>query len=234
MASTSRAARSQNGNLWEPDGSQPITEIDDKVRGILNYILDHSAEKIPIKEKDILATVGDKRDLVRRLPLVGNLLARKFGIILKPIDASGKTFICTAETPMASIHELTPAQRPQYTLLYLILMYIFLRGNRIEDTKLYGMLEMLNIVVDEEHGYFGPNIRKLIEETFVKQQYLKRERSQLSAYDDAKVYFLWGLRSKAEFSYEQVVQFASRLFNQNPINFDSHLKMAKDLDNQED
>ncbi|KAH8335516.1 hypothetical protein KR074_004474 [Drosophila pseudoananassae] len=234
MASTSRAARSQTVNLSQASALQHVTEVDDKVRGILNYILDHSAEKIPIKEKDLLATVGDRRELIRRLPLVTNLLGTRFGIIFKPIDTTGKTFICTAETPMASIHELTPAQRPQYTLLYLTLMYIFMRGNRIEDTKLYGMFQMLNIFVDEEHGYFGPNIRKLIEETFVKQQYLKRERSQLSAYDDAKIYFLWGLRAKAEFTYEQMVLFASKLLNMNPVHFDSHLKMANDMDTRED
>ncbi|XP_017104256.2 melanoma-associated antigen D4 [Drosophila bipectinata] len=234
MASTSRAARSQTVNLSQTSASQHVTEVDDKVRGILNYILDHSAEKIPIKEKDLLATVGDRKEVVRRLPLVINLLSTRFGILFKPIDATSKTFICTAETPMASIYELTPTQRPQYTLLYLTLMYIFMRGNRIEDTKLYGMLEMLNICVDKEHGYFGPNIRKLIEETFIRQQYLKRERSVLSAYDDSKIYFLWGLRAKAEITYEQMVQFASKLFNMNPIQFDAHLKMATDMDAPKD
>ncbi|KAH8248463.1 hypothetical protein KR032_010825 [Drosophila birchii] len=225
MASTSRAARSQN--VIPSQATQSITEVDDKVRAILNYILDHSAEQIPIKEKDLAAAAGDKNELKKRLQLVTDLLANRFGIIFKQLDSTSKSYICTSEAPMASIHELTAAQRPQITLLYIILMYIFLRGNRIEDSKLYAMLELLNIPVDEEHGYFGANLRKLIEETFVKQQYLKRERSQLSAYDDPKIFFLWGLRAKAEITYEQIVQFASKLLNQNPRNFDHQLAMAQ-------
>ncbi|XP_017031590.1 non-structural maintenance of chromosomes element 3 homolog [Drosophila kikkawai] len=231
MASTSRAARSQNANLTQ--ATQHITEVDGKVRAILNYILDHSAEQIPIKEKDLATAAGDKNELKKRLQLVTELLAQRFGIIFKQLDSATKTYICTSEAPMASIHELTPVQRPQITLLYIILMYIFLRGNRIEDSKLYGMLELLNIQVDEEHGYFGANVRKLIEETFVKQQYLKRERSQLNAYDDPKIFFLWGLRAKAEISYEHIVQFAAKLLNQDPRNFDHQLAMAQAAENEE-
>eukprot|EP00099_Drosophila_melanogaster_P022268 NP_649702.2 MAGE [Drosophila melanogaster] len=232
MASTSRAARSQNA-IPSQEAQQPVDVVDAKVRAILNYILDHTAQKIPIKDKDLIAVAGDKSELKKRLPLVTNLLAETFGIILTPLDATTKTFICTAEEPVASIHELTPAQRPQFTLLYIILMYIFLRGNRIEDSKLYVMLEMLNIYPDEEHGYFGPNLRKQIEETFVKQQYLKRERSQLSAYDDSKTFFLWGPRAKAEFTFEQMVQFASKLLNQHPKVFGHHLSMAQEGVNAE-
>ncbi|XP_017013114.2 non-structural maintenance of chromosomes element 3 homolog [Drosophila takahashii] len=231
MASTSRAARSQNVSHSQAT-QQPIREVDDKVRGILAYILDHTAQKIPIKDKDLVPAAGDRNELKKRLPLVAELLAKRFGILLTPLDAASKTFICIAEEPVASIHELTPAQRPQFTLLYIILMYIFLRGNRIEDTKLYGMLEMLNIQ-DEEHGYFGANPRKQIDETFVKQQYLKRERSQLSAYDDPKTFFLWGPRAKAEFTFEQIVQFASKLLNQHPKIFDHHLTMAQEGVNAE-
>ncbi|EDW55194.1 MAGE-like protein 2 [Drosophila sechellia] len=227
MASTSRAARSQNATLSQAS-EQPVHVVDANVRAILNYILDHTAQKIPIKDKDLLAVAGDKSELRSRLPLVTNLLAERFGIILTPLDATSKTLICTAEEPVASIHELTSAQRPQFTLLYIILMYIFLRGNRIEDSKLYAMLEMLNIFPDEEHGYFGANLRKQIEETFVRQQYLKRERSQLSAYDDPKTFFLWGPRAKAEFTFEQMVQFASKLLNQHPKAFEHHLSMAQE------
>ncbi|KAH8278949.1 hypothetical protein KR018_011629 [Drosophila ironensis] len=228
MASTSRAARSLNAGLSQDNATQPITRVDDKVRGMFNYILDHSADKLPIKEKDLAATFGDKKDVVRRMPLVKQLLATRFGIRLMKVDH--RAYICTAEEPMASMHELTAAQRPQFTLICLVLMYIFLRDNRIEDVKLYGMLETIEINVDEDHSYFGPRPRKLIEETFVKQLYLRRERSQPNAYDDPKVFFYWGARAKAEFKYEQVVQFASKLLKLQPDQFDHQLKAAKELD----
>jgi len=51
MASTSRAARSQNA-IPSQEAQQPVDVVDAKVRAILNYILDHTAQKIPIKDKD--------------------------------------------------------------------------------------------------------------------------------------------------------------------------------------
>ncbi|EDW38123.1 GL12195 [Drosophila persimilis] len=239
MASTSRAGRagtSRSGrNATQSSQSQQpevLTEIDDKVRTILKYILDHSAAKIPMKEKDLVPLAGTKPELHSRLPLVAKLLAERYGIRLHQLNDATKMYICMAEAPMASIHELTPEQRPQLTLLFLVLMYIFLRQMRVEDTKLYAMLAMLGIRVDEDHAYFGSNLRKQIEDTFVKQRYVKRERSQPdSAYEEVKTYFIWGLRAKAEFTYEQIVEFSSKILKQHPTNFSELLEIAKSYDN---
>ncbi|XP_022218305.1 melanoma-associated antigen D2 [Drosophila obscura] len=239
MASTSRASRAStsrganNTQLSQSQSSQPaqVTQIDDKVRLIMKYILDHSAAKIPMKEKDLVPLVGTRSELQCRLPLVAKLLAKRYGIRLHQLQDATKMYICMAEAPMASIHEMTPEQRPQLTLLYIVLMYIFLRQMRVEDTKLYAMLALLGIRVDEEHAYFGSNLRKLIEDTFVKQHYVKRERSQPdSAFEEAKTYILWGLRAKQEFTYEQVVGFASKILKQHPTDFSELLEIAKELD----
>ncbi|BFF89598.1 melanoma-associated antigen D4 [Drosophila madeirensis] len=240
QASTSRASQastSRGGNnslLSQSSQLVQVTAVDDKVRSILKYILDHSAAKIPMKEKDLVPLVGTKSDLQSRLPLVAKLLAKRYGIRLHQLKDATKMYICMAEAPMASIHEMTPDQRPQLTLLYIILMYIFLRQMRIEDTKLYAMLELLGIRVDEEHAYFGSHLRKLIEDTFVKQQYVKRERSQPEgAFEETKTYMLWGLRAKEEFAYEQIVEFSAKILNKPPSDFSELLEVAKELDNQE-
>ncbi|EDW85202.1 uncharacterized protein Dwil_GK12737 [Drosophila willistoni] len=233
MASTSRSYR--NSQRASQSQNREQQRVGEEVKSIVKFILDHSAEKVAIKEKDMHVVAGGKDMLRQHLPLVVEELKRRFGIAFRLLDTStpqNKVYICVATSPMVSIYELTESQRPQFTLLLIILLYIFLRDNRIEDQKLYEMLALLNIRLDEEHGYFGNDLKKLIEETFVRQHYLKRERSELSAYDDPKVYFQWGLRAKAEFSYPQMIQFASKLFQQDPKYIEQRLKATQSQQEQ--
>ncbi|KAL7728896.1 hypothetical protein ACLKA6_004235 [Drosophila palustris] len=237
MASTSRrGARRANTSQSQAAESQPEPQhdqIDQQVRAVLNFILCHSANKVPIKMTDLMSLTSGKNELAKRLPFITQLLNERYGIKLVLLEGAPKRYICLAESPAMSIYELKASQRPQYTMLYIILTYIFLRGNRIEEDKLYGMLDAMEVKVDEEHGYFGDDISKLIEETFVKQQYLKRERSQLSPYDDPKNYYSWGPRAKSEFTYQQIVQFASKLFDQDASFFQQQLMRAEGIDNPE-
>ncbi|KAH8407130.1 hypothetical protein KR222_007770, partial [Zaprionus bogoriensis] len=224
--SQSQSHSHSHSQVRQSQGETEHLDVDAQVRAILNFILCHSASKVPIKLKDLLALTAGKNEVAKRMPLVTKLLEERYGIRLVQLEAP-KRYICMAEAPMTTAHELTAAQRPQYTLLYIILTYIFLRGNRVEEEKLFGMLDSLKVNVHEEHSYFGEHIIKMIEETFVKQQYLKRERSQLSPYDDPKFFYTWGLRAKSECSYQQVVQFASKLFNQDASLFQQQLSMAE-------
>ncbi|EDV92885.1 MAGE-like protein 2 [Drosophila grimshawi] len=234
MASTSRnASRGRNTAVSQSQVESWPVEIDNQVRAMLNFILCHSANKVPIKLNDLMPLAENKNELNKRIPIVSKLLEERYGIKLIQLEGTPKRYICVSEMPATSIFEITAAQRPQFTLLYIILTYIFLRGNRIEENKLYDMLDMLEVNVHEEHGYFGANISKLIEDTFVKQQYLKRERSQLSSYDDLKISYTWGPRAKSEFTYEQIVQFASKLFDQDVAFFQKQLMMAEGIDNPE-
>ncbi|XP_023177072.2 non-structural maintenance of chromosomes element 3 homolog [Drosophila hydei] len=239
MASTSRnASRRRNGSHSQQSTnatqaeSQHI-EIDQQVRAILNYILCHSANKVPIKHNDLIHLADGKTEVSKRFPLVTQLLEERYGIKVVQLEGNPKRYICIAESPPTSTFELTAAQRPQFTLLYIILTYAFLRGCRIEESKLFAMLDMLGVNVHEEHEYFGSEISKLIEETFVKQEYLKRERSQLSPYDDPKITYGWGQRAKCEFTYQQIIQFASKIFNQDVSFFQKQLMMAEAMDNPE-
>lgn len=235
MASTSRNTRRRPNTTLSQSQVRQTQEteceaIDVQVRAILNFILCHSANKVPIKLNDLMALADGKTEVAKRMPLVTKLLDERYGIKLMQLEGTPKRYICLAETPMASAYELTAVQRPQYTMLYIILTYIFLRGNRIEEEKLFGMLDTLGMNVHEEHGYFGDNIQKKIEDTFVKQLYLKRERSQLSPFDDPKIFYSWGQRAKTEISFRQVVQFASKLFNQDPSAFHQQLMMAEGVE----
>ncbi|ALC46668.1 MAGE [Drosophila busckii] len=207
--------------------------IDSRVSIMVNFILCHSANKVPIKYSDLSSIVDGKHEVNKRLPFVTELLEQRYGMKLVQLEGAGKRYITVAEAPVCSIHELTTNQRPQFTLISIVLTYIFLRSNRLEEEKLYNMLDEMGVNVQEEHGYFGDNIRKLIEDTFVKQQYLKRERSQLSSNDDPKNYYSWGQRAKLEFTYENIVQFACKLLDKDEEFFEQHLMTAYAADNPE-
>lgn len=237
MASTSRGAGRRSNATHSQSRvtqSQPETEeveLDHQVRAIINFILRHSANKVPIKNTDLLPLANGKQELARRFPLVTALLAERYGLNLVQLEGAPKRYICVAESPAMSIYELTPAQRPQHTMLYIILTYIFLRSNRIEKDKLYTMLDLMGVNVEEDHGYFVGDISTLIDSTFVKQQYLKEERSQLSPYDDFKTYYSWGARAKAEIPYQQITEFAAKLFDQDVSFFQQQLMMAEEMAN---
>lgn len=49
--------------------------------------------------------------------------------------------------------------------------------NLYTTAHLQNFLKTLHVDFDVPHEYFGSNIRKLITDTFVKQLYLKREKS---------------------------------------------------------
>ncbi|XP_062123941.1 non-structural maintenance of chromosomes element 3 homolog [Drosophila sulfurigaster albostrigata] len=242
MASTSRNA-SRRGNARNTQSQSQHTQsqilestpmaIDNQVLTMINFILCHSANKVPIKFTDLTASVDNRNEAIKRLPLVSQLLEETYGIKLIQLDGAPKRYICVAEAPVASTAELTSSQQKHQALLYIILTYIFLRGNKIEDEKLYAMLTMMEIDVHEEHGYFGDDIFDVINDTFVNQQYLRRERSQLSPYDDPKTFFSWGPRAKCEITYQEIVKFASKLFNQDASFFQQQLMMAEGVDNPE-
>ncbi|KAH8310339.1 hypothetical protein KR044_000842, partial [Drosophila immigrans] len=241
MASTSRnASRRGHGRHTQSQVTQSQTQptqtpmqIDNQVRTMVNFILCHSANKVPIKFTELTASVDNRNEMIKRFPFVTQLLDETYGIKVVELEGAPKRFICIAEAAVASTSELTASQRQNQTLLYIVLTYIFLRGNRIEDEKLFAMLTMLDIDVHEEHGYFGEDVSQMINETFVSRQYLKRDRSQLSPYDDPKNFFSWGPRAKCEITYREIVKFASKLFNQDPSFFQQQLMMAEGAENPE-
>lgn len=71
---------------------------------------------------------------------------------------------------------LPPEKQPETTLLYLLLTYIFMKGNDVPELSVVKFLDSLQInLEDENHPYFG-NVKKHITETFVKQLYLTRNK----------------------------------------------------------
>lgn len=80
----------------------------------------------------------------------------------------------------ATKEQLTESQRSDSTLLFIVLSYVYMKGDNVAETVLFEFLQSLGIN-DTEHEYFGTDVLKLISERFVKQMYLKREKVVLES-----------------------------------------------------
>lgn len=108
-----------------------------------------------------------------------SLIFQVYGIRVNEMkdERSHKFYLCTSELMISSVLGRTVAQRCELRLLYLILAYIFLKGGAVQESSLWLFLERLDIT-QERHDFFG-DVKKVVNETFIKQMYLKREKIEM-------------------------------------------------------
>lgn len=119
-----------------------------------------------------------------------NLLFQIYGIRVNEMkdERSNKFYLCTSELKIPSTLGRTVAQRCELRLLYLILAYIFMKGGAVQEISLWSFLERLHIT-PERHDLFD-DVKKAINETFLKQMYLKREKIEIETGDKDDKYRL--------------------------------------------
>lgn len=149
-------------------------------------------------------------------------------------DKTSKGFICISKISGASSVELTDEQRRNLKLLFLVLSYIYMKGESVlEGKKLFILRKALifNLVCiqfvcliaplfaflrkmdneDADHPPFG-DYKKIITETFVKQLYLKREKVVLeSGGTDERYQYQWGLRAAQEFTKKDILDNVAKV-----------------------
>lgn len=87
-------------------------------------------------------------------------------------DKFGRIILCTSAVSAAIPFEFTVFERSELRFLMIVLAYVFMKGGTVLDHVLLGFLEKLGI--DEEpHDDFG-YYKRLINDTFVRQMYLKK------------------------------------------------------------
>ncbi|KAI9580871.1 melanoma-associated antigen D2 isoform X1 [Glossina fuscipes] len=176
------------------------------VNSIITYVLNGASTKLPIKEKDIMQTIDKKGKLFNAaLQRAGEILKETYGILMVAVPESkgAKSYICFSEDSGKSLLMHDEKQKNQLILLFIILSFIFMRTTTsipsISEAYLQNFLKTLHIDFDVPHEYFGNNIRKLITDTFVKQLYLKREKSNSDLETEIKYCYSWGFRAHQEF-----------------------------------
>lgn len=97
-------------------------------------------------------------------------------------EKNAKLYLCIASETASSEDEYTLQQRRESRLLFLVLTYIFMKNNEVMDSTLFAFLRKMDID-DEPHEFFG-YFKKTINETFIKQMYLKREKYQMESADN--------------------------------------------------
>lgn len=183
---------------------------------VIHYILNNSSSKFPIKKNEMISSaLNGKNALFNQIiEDVKTALEITYGVLLKPVPdtKSGKQYICVSKFAAVTLDEYDEDQRSEITLLFIVLSYIFMRGVPVSEEVLEEFLKGLHIFFDKCHAFFGSNIKKLITETFVKQLYLNKTKSDKDAVEN-EVFYSWGFRSELEFPKKGVLDVVSKLLN---------------------
>lgn len=103
-----------------------------------------------------------------------------YGLVVHEIkEKSGKFYLITSEFGCESVDECREKQREELRLLFIVLSYIFMKGDEVLEPVLFGFLRKLEIG-DEPDAHFGW-YQKKITETFVKQHYLTKEKIEMES-----------------------------------------------------
>lgn len=162
-----------------------------------------------------IALNGEQKNFAPHLDGATKLLKDIYGFQIH--DLKNATFIMTSESSACSPDEFTREQKSQYTLLHLILSFIFMRGGQVTEVSLWEYLSDFEINPGR-HDYFG-DVKKLVEETFVKQLYLDRVKQAVENSTEVNLYYQWGYRSEFEIDKKQMLIFVCDVLNIPTISF---------------
>lgn len=147
------------------------------------YILNFSTNKIPIKKSEMIKNVLDKQDRLF-IPVMEKTRHDLKQIIgydcIEVPDKKPKQFIVISVIPNYTL-SMEPAgnnEMPQAIVLFIVLSFIFMKGGKVKEIILWQyILKQLGIEDEEDsnHYFFG-DVKKLINEVFIKQLYLSRDK----------------------------------------------------------
>lgn len=125
-----------NPNRNETLTAVNVTNNATLVNNMVKYFLNYSATKIPIKKSDINKCLKIHFKLFPEiLASCIETLKNVYGLEVLEIDEkSGKMFIVYSSlTQGVSAEQLSPDQRSEASLLFLILSYIFMKGGDVQE-----------------------------------------------------------------------------------------------------
>ncbi|XP_055618115.1 non-structural maintenance of chromosomes element 3 homolog [Toxorhynchites rutilus septentrionalis] len=215
--STSRSHRTLlpvvSASQQHPRDARPVvdSEVDKLVVSMVKTILNLSVNKHPIKKTDLvkIGLAGNGRMFTRVIGQAISELSDVYGYKLVEMEPN-KTYLLVSNIASGSMMDLSEDYHRKYTLLYLVLGYIFMKNGSIPEQCLWDFLAKLNIHIDAVHPYFG-DVRKLITETFVKQVYLVRNRQEFGGMSEDRFYYSWGARANHELSKTDILESMCKL-----------------------
>jgi hypothetical protein len=106
----------------------------------VKYVLNHCNNKHPIKKAELTKQLNiPQKDYKQVYDGAKDLLLEVYGLTITevPESKSGKQYMICSSFQNISIHPLSPDQRRDTSMLFVILSYIFMKGNEVPECNCY-------------------------------------------------------------------------------------------------
>lgn len=161
------------------------------------------------------------RSILRRTSVI---LARVFGLHLRLTSLHTMEFALVKALSPAELDRMALNNRmPMTGLLLMILSLIYVKGRGAREGAVWNVLRILGLRPWKKHSTFG-DVRKIITEEFVQQNYLKYQR--VPHVEPPEYEFFWGPRANREITKMQIMEFLARVFKKDPQAWPSRYREA--------
>ncbi|KAM6202422.1 necdin [Rhynchocyon petersi] len=197
-----------------------------KAHELMWYVLVKEQKKMSIWFPDMVKDVIGSykkwcRSILRRTSLI---LTRVFGLHLRLTSLRTMEFsLVKALEPEELDRVALSSHMPMTGLLLMILSLIYVKGRSARESAVWNVLRILGLRPWKKHSTFG-DVRKLIVEEFVQQNYLKYQR--VPHVEPPEYEFFWGSRASHEITKMQIMEFLARVFKKDPQAWPSRYREA--------
>lgn len=211
----------------QPGPAPPApAQLVQKAHELMWYVLVKDQKKaviwFPDMVKDVIGSYKKWcRSILRRTSLI---LARVFGLHLRLINLHTMEFALVKALSPEDLERVALNNRmPMIGLLMMILSLIYVKGRGARESAVWNVLRILGLRPWKKHSTFG-DVKKLITEEFVQQNYLKYKRIPYT--EPPEYEFFWGSRASQEITKMQIMHFLSRVFKKDPQAWPSRYREA--------
>lgn len=197
-----------------------------KAHELMWYVLVKDQQRMvlwfPDMVKDVIGSYKKWcRSILRRTSLI---LARVFGLHLRLASLHTMEFsLVKALEPEELDRVALGNHMPMTGLLLMILSLIYVKGRGARESAVWNVLRILGLRPWKKHTTFA-DVRRLITEEFVQQNYLKYQR--VPYVEPPEYEFFWGPRANREITKLQIMEFLARVFKKDPQAWPSRYREA--------
>lgn len=224
--------------LQEARGHQPLhpprpiplppapIQVVQKAHELMWYVLVKDQKRMvlwfPDMVKDVMGIYKKWcRSILKRTSVI---LSRVFGLHLRLANLHTMEFALVKALSPEELDRMALNNRmPMTGLLLMILSLIYVKGRGARESAVWNVLRILGLRPWKKHSTFG-DVRKIITEEFVQQNYLKYQR--VPYIEPPEYEFFWGSRANREFTKMQIMEFLARVFKKDPQAWPSRYREA--------
>ncbi|XP_032749371.1 necdin [Rattus rattus] len=222
----------EEGRAHQPQSpARPIpppapAQLVQKAHELMWYVLVKDQKRMVLWFPDMVREVMGSykkwcRSILRRTSVI---LARVFGLHLRLTNLHTMEFTLVKALSPEELDRVALNNRmPMTGLLLMILSLIYVKGRGAREGAVWNVLRILGLRPWKKHSTFG-DVRKIITEEFVQQNYLKYQR--VPHIEPPEYEFFWGPRANREITKMQIMEFLARVFKKDPQAWPSRYREA--------